>query len=59
MFNLVYVDKMTTEKETISSGKQQQHYYEENDVDTYFSSNKVKIPETEKVSGPNFLFVFL
>lgn len=31
------------EKEEIS------HYYEENDIDTYFSQNKIKIPDDEKV----------
>lgn len=26
------------------------YYYEENELDTYFSKNKIKIPEPEKVS---------
>lgn len=38
---------------SVSNGdtnKKPDHFYEEDERDTYFSSGKIKIPETEKVS---------
>lgn len=32
-----------------NNNKQIDHFYEEDERDTYFSSGKIKIPETEKV----------
>lgn len=43
---------MTVDAET-SNGKVKkeklQHFYQDQEINTYFSNNKVKIPETEKV----------
>ncbi|KAJ8932859.1 hypothetical protein NQ314_014387 [Rhamnusium bicolor] len=61
---------MTADTEKSNTNKPQKngpicHYYEENDIDTYFSNEKVKIPEVEKAgfsfrklwafTGPGFL----
>lgn len=46
-------------KENKKNKKHLPYYYEEQGIDTYFSDNKVKIPETEKVRLETFHSSFL
>ncbi|CAH0554096.1 unnamed protein product [Brassicogethes aeneus] len=56
---------MNNTEEIKENGKKVQHYYEENYVDTYFSDNKIKIPDEKEetfsfrklwaFTGPGFL----
>lgn len=52
LLKLTVIIMNLTDKTKIDNGNGQlPYYYEENEINTYFSENKIKIPETDKVRG--------
>lgn len=48
-----------SDSEAKSKTKPVQHYYEENDVDTYFADQKIKVPDDDSVCTFFNLFINL